>query len=179
KLYSQSIPHLQKKGSTKELIVDGKPFLVLGGELGNSTASSLEYMRPFWTKFKAMNLNTILVPAYWDLIEPKEGKFDFGLLDSIINTSRKNNLKVILLWFGSWKNSMSCYAPAWIKTNESRFPRAQNRSGRGLEILSAFSKSNLDADKKAFSELMKHIKETDQSQTVIMVQVENEIGMLT
>lgn len=179
KLYSQSIPHLQKKGSTKELIVDGKPFLVLGGELGNSTASSLEYMRPFWTKFKAMNLNTIFVPAYWDLIEPEEGKFDFDLLDSVINSSRKNNLKVILLWFGSWKNSMSCYAPAWIKTNESRFPRAQDHTGRGLEILSAFSKNNLDADKKAFTELMKHLKATDKAQTVIMVQVENEIGMLT
>ena len=97
----------RKKGSTKELIVDGKPFLVLGGELGNSTASSFEYMRPFWTKFKAMNLNTILVPAYWDLIEPEEGKFDFSLVDSIRNSSRKNNLKVILLRhtripFGDW-----------------------------------------------------------------------------
>ncbi|RNI36231.1 mannonate dehydratase [Hanamia caeni] len=179
KPYSQSIPHLQKKGTSQQLIVDGNPFLILGGELGNSTASSLDYMRPFWKKFKAMNLNTILVPAYWDLMEPEEGKFDFTLIDSIINTSRKNNLKVILLWFGSWKNSMSCYAPAWIKTNEKRFPRAQDRTGKGLEILSAFSKNNLDADKKAFSELMKHIKETDQSQTVIMVQVENEIGMLT
>jgi beta-galactosidase GanA len=179
KPYSQSIPHLQKKGTSQQLMVDGNPFLILGGELGNSTASSLDYMRPFWKKFKAMNLNTILVPAYWDLMEPEEGKFDFTLIDSIINTSRKNNLKVILLWFGSWKNSMSCYAPAWIKTNEKRFPRAQDRTGKGLEILSAFSKNNLDADKKAFSELMKHIKETDQSQTVIMVQVENEIGMLT
>jgi len=179
KLYSQSIPHLQKKGATQELMVDGKPFLVLGGELGNSTASSLDYMRPLWAKFKAMNLNTILVPAYWDLIEPEEGKFNFDLLDSVLNTSRENNLKVILLWFGTWKNSMSCYAPAWIKTNEKRFPRAQDHAGKGLEILSAFSKNNLDADKKAFSELMKHLKETDKSQTVIMVQVENEIGMLT
>lgn len=179
KLYSQAIPHLQQKGTTQQLIVDGKPFLILGGELGNSTASSLDYMRPFWKKFRAMNLNTILVPAYWDLIEPEEGKFDFTLIDSILHTSRENNLKVILLWFGSWKNSMSCYAPAWIKTNEERYPRAQNRSGKGLEILSAFSKSNLDADKKAFSQLMKHLKKNDTSQTVIMVQVENEIGMLT
>ncbi len=176
---SQSIPHLQQKGRTQQLIVDGKPFLILGGELGNSTASSLDYMWPFWQKFRAMNLNTILVPAYWDLIEPKEGKFDFTLVDSILILSRKNNLKVILLWFGSWKNSMSCYAPAWIKTNEQRYPRAQNREGKGLEILSAFSKNNLEADKKAFAGLMKHLKETDRNQTVIMVQVENEIGMLT
>jgi beta-galactosidase GanA len=179
KLYSQSISYLQQKGSTKELIVDGKPFLVLGGELGNSTASSLDYMRPLWAKFKAMNLNTILVPAYWDLIEPEEGKFDFTLIDSIIHTSRKNNLRLILLWFASWKNSMSCYAPSWVKTNEKRFPRAQNSAGKGLEILSAFSKKNLDADKKAFMELMKHLKETDTLHTVIMMQVENEIGMLT
>jgi beta-galactosidase GanA len=179
KLYSQSIPYLQKQGTTQQLIVEGKPFLILGGELGNSTASNLNYLRPAWAKFKAMNLNTILVPAYWELIEREEGKFDFTLIDSIIKTSRKNNLKVILLWFGAWKNSMSCYAPAWVKTNELRFPRAQNQSGKGLEILSAFSRNNLEADSKAFSKLMKHLKENDKSQTVIMVQVENEIGMLT
>ncbi|HEY8659778.1 MAG TPA: DUF5597 domain-containing protein [Hanamia sp.] len=172
-------PYITKKGTTEQLIVEGKPFLVLGGELGNSTTSSPKYMRSAWNKFKAMNLNTILSPVYWELIEPEEGKFDFALVDSIINTCRKNNLKVILLWFGSWKNSMSCYAPAWIKTNESRFPRAQDHTGKGLEILSAFSKNNVDADIKAFTALMKHLKETDKSHTVIMVQVENEIGMLS
>ena len=161
------------------MIVEGKPFLVLGGELGNSSASSLDYMRPMWNKLTTMNLNTILVPVYWELMEPEEGKLDFDLIDSLVNTSRKNNLKVILLWFGSWKNSMSCYAPAWIKTNQTRFPRAQDHTGKGLEILSAFSKSNLDADIKAFKALMKHIKESDKAQTVIMIQVENEIGMLT
>ena len=173
------LPYLMKKGTTEQLVVEGKPFLVLGGELGNSTASSLDYMRAAWGKFKAMNLNTILSPVYWELIEPEEGKFDFALVDSIINTSRKNNLKVILLWFGSWKNSMSCYVPAWIKTNQSRFPRAQDHTGKGLEILSAFSKNNLDADIRAFTILMKHLKETDKTHTAIMVQVENEIGMLT
>ncbi len=177
--YSQPIPYLHKKGTTQELVVDGKPFLVLGGELGNSTASSMEYMQPFWSKFKAMHLNTILSPVYWELIEPQEGKFDFKLVDSIINTSRKNNLKLILLWFGSWKNSMSCYAPAWVKTNQSQFPRAQDHTGKGLEILSAFSKNNLDADIQAFTALIQHLKTTDKHRTVIMVQVENEIGMLT
>jgi beta-galactosidase GanA len=112
-------------------------------------------------------------------MEPEEGKFDFELVDSLITTSRKNNLKIILLWFGSWKNSMSCYAPAWVKTNQNRFPRAQDRTGKGLEILSAFSRNNLDADIKAFAALMKHLKATDKAQTVIMIQLENEIGMLT
>ena len=179
KLFSQSIPHLQKKGTTQELIVDGKPFLVLGGELGNSSASSMDYMQAFWPRFQALHLNTILSPVYWDLLEPIEWKFDFSLVDSMIKKSEENHLKLILLWFGSWKNSMSCYAPEWIKTNQKRFPRAEDRSGRRLEILSAFNKNNLDADVKAFSSLMRHIKEKDISHTVIMVQVENEIGIIT
>jgi hypothetical protein len=172
-------PYLVNKGTTKQLIIQEKPFLILGGELGNSTASSLAYMRPAWDKLKALNLNTVLIPVYWELMEPEEGKFDFVFIDSLINTSRKNNLKVILLWFGAWKNSMSCYAPAWIKTNQSGFPRAQDHTGKGLEILSAFSKNNLDADIKAFTALLKHVRETDRVHTVIMIQVENEIGMLT
>ena len=177
--YSQPIPYLHKKGTTQELVIDGKPFLVLGGELGNSTASSMEYMQPLWSKFKAMNLNTILAPVYWELIEPQEGKFDFTLVDSLINTSYKNNLKVILLWFGTWKNSMSCYAPGWVKTDQTRFPRVQDHTGKGLEILSAFSKNNLDADIKAFTALMQYLKATDKHHTVVMMQVENEIGMLS
>src|SRR5436190_13813893 len=176
---SQGLPHLVKKGTTQQLVVHEKPFLILGGELGNSSASSMEYMQPAWDKFSAMHLNTILAPVYWELMEPEEGKFDFALVNKLIAVSAKKNLKVILLWFGSWKNSMSCYVPAWIKTNQARFPRAQDHTGKGLEILSAFNQNNLDADIRAFSALMKHIKETDKTQTVIMVQVENEIGMLT
>ena len=90
----QSPPFLAHKGTAKQLMVNGKPFLVLGGELGNSSASDLTYMQPEWKKFTAMNLNTILIPVYWELIEPQEGKFNFTLVDSLIATSQKNNLKV-------------------------------------------------------------------------------------
>jgi len=160
-------------------MVNGKPFLVLGGELGNSSASDLEYMKPIWPKLVDMNLNTVLVPVYWELIEPKEGVYDFALLDSIIMAARKHNLKLIILWFGSWKNSMSCYVPAWIKKDVKRFPRAQDKLGRGQEILTAFNKNNLDADIKVFGALMTHIRESDRDEhTILMIQVENEIGML-
>src|SRR5689334_14118885 len=93
----EMLPHLQKQGTATQLIVDGKPFLILGGELGNSTSSSLEYMRPLWPKFAALNLNTLLVPVYWELIEPEEGKFDFGLVDGLIQEARRHQLRLVPL----------------------------------------------------------------------------------
>src|SRR5260370_22664285 len=175
----ESLPHLRRQGTATQLVVDGKPFLVLGGELGNSTSSSLDYMRPVWTKLVSLNLNTLLVPVYWELIEPSEGKFDFGLVDGLIQEARRHQLRLVPLWFASWKNSMSCYAPAWVKTDQRRFPRAQDGAGRAMEILSAFSKENFDADARAFAAFMRHLREVDwRDHTVIMVQVEKEIGMI-
>jgi beta-galactosidase GanA len=160
-------------------MVDDKPFLVLAGELGNSTSSNLEYMRPVWPKLTSLKLNTVLIPIYWELLEPAEGKFDFTLIDGLIQEARKNKLKLIPLWFASWKNSMSCYAPAWVKTDQRRFPRSQDKAGNGMEILSPFSKENVETDAKAFAAFMRHLRETDSTEhTVIMVQVENEIGMI-
>ena len=174
-----AIPRLIVKGTASQLMVDEKPFLIFGGELGNSSASSLNYMQPIWSTLNQMNLNTVLIPVYWELMEPREGMFDFSLIDSLVDRSRADHLKVILLWFGSWKNSMSCYVPAWVKTNPLRFTRAEDHRGKGLEILSAFSEANMHADATAFSALMHHLKEKDKAHTVLMIQVENEIGMLT
>ena len=173
------VPFLRKKGNATQLMVDGKPFIMLGGELGNSTASTMENMQPVWEKVKEMHLNTLLVPVYWELIEPQEGQFDFTLIRNLITEARKNNLRIVYLWFGSWKNSMSCYAPAWIKLNEEKYPRIRDDQGRSQEILTAFSPQNLQADKNAFVHLLNFTREFDGNQhTVILVQVENEMGML-
>lgn len=173
------IPHLRKQGKATQLIVNGKPFLIRGGELGNSSASSLEYMKPVFEKLARMNLNTVLMPAYWEMIEPTEGKFDFSLVDGLIQEARKNNLKIVPLWFGVWKNSMSTYVPEWVKTDQKRFPRSKSRDGKGIEILSAFSDEVLNADIKAFRAFLRHVREIDsKDSTVVMVQVENEIGMI-
>lgn len=167
------------KGDAFSLIVDGKPYLILGGELGNSTASNIQKMREVWPRLKAMKLNTVLIPVYWELIEPIEGKFDFSLVDAILSDARENNLKVVFLWFGSWKNSMSCYAPLWVKKDWKRFPRAVSKDGTPQEILTSFSRQNIKTDKKAYVELLSHLAKFDKDhRTVLMMQLQNEIGMI-
>src|ERR1035437_616630 len=176
---SSTIPHLEKRGLATQLIVDGKPFLALGGELLNSSSSGLRYMDTIWHKLEKMNMNTVLGGVSWDLIEPVEGKFDFTTVDSMIQNAEKHKMKLVVLWFASWKNGMSHYAPEWVKKDTTRFPRVVIANGKKLEILSTFSKNNVQADAKAFSALMKHIKEVDgKKHTVIMAQVENEVGII-
>ena len=170
---------IEKVNNSIQLYYDKEPFFILGGELGKSSASSVKDIRQIFPKLKAIGLNTVLVPVYWDLLEPQEGSFDFTLLDETLSEARKNDLRLVLLWFGAWKNSMSCYAPLWFKSDYKRFPRAYTSNGKPLEIASAFSDEILKADTKAFNRVISHIKEKDaQIGTVVMIQVENEIGML-
>jgi hypothetical protein len=172
------IPHLQKQGTATQLIVDGKPFLALAGELHNSSATSLEYMKPIWAKLAAAKLNTVLAGVSWNQIEPQEGKFDFSVLDGVIRDARSQNLHLVLLWFGSWKNALSSYAPDWMKKDYKRFPRIQVQVGKTIELLSTLSDTNRDADARAFAALMRHVKEVDgQQHTVLMIQVENEVNV--
>ena len=170
---------LRKQGNAMQLMVDGQPMVILGGELSNSAATCVADIDSVIPHMARLGLNTVLVPAQWDLTEPVEGQFDFTLIDRTIQRARENSLKVVFLWFGAWKNSMSCYAPLWFKRDTKRFPRAMTRSGKPLEIASAFSENVFQADHRAFQRLMEHIAEVDGLQhTVIMMQIENEIGML-
>jgi hypothetical protein len=73
--------------------------------------------------------------------------------------------------------------PSWIKTNPARFPHAELRKAGGVievaDALSMFHEQNKQADVKAFGKLMGHVKEVDEGHnTVLMVQVENEVGLL-
>ena len=172
-------PHLQKQGTATQLVVDGQPFLVRGAELNNSSASSLDYLKPLWPRFVATGLNTVLATVSWELIEPDEGRFDFRLVDGLVNEARANNLRLVLLWFGSWKNGKSTYQPLWVKTDQARFPLVQNEQGKSLNTLTPFSEANCGADARAFAALMRHLREVDGHQhTVLMIQVENEMGVL-
>ena len=173
-----NVPHLRQQGTATQLMVDDQPFLVLGGELHNSSASHLPYLNRLWPALKKAELNTVLAPVQWDQVEPEEGRYDFTVLDGMLKQARANDMRLILLWFGAWKNSMSTYVPPYVKRDTKRFPRAQNRAGAAQEILTPFGEQTLQRDTAAFRALLAHLKQADTQRTVIMVQVENEIGML-
>ncbi len=171
-------PHLAREGGQTQLIVDGKPWLMLAADLHNSSTGSAHRMAPVWGQMAAKNFNTVLAPVSWELIEPEEGRFDFAQVDSIIAGARGAGLKVGILWFGSWKNGFSTYAPSWVKLDTRRFPLACFNDGRKANMLSTLGRETMEADARAFAAMMEHIKATDHDHTVVVVQVENEMGAL-
>jgi hypothetical protein len=172
-------PRLVGAGQGTRLEVDGAPFLMLGGELGNSTAGSLASAKAALAKLPRLGLNTVLVPVSWELVEPEEGKLDFDLVGGIVREARRQKLHLALLWFGSWKNGMSSYAPAWVKRDVERFPRVRRADGRAIESLSAFSTANRDADARTFAALLRYLRGLDEREhTVVLVQVENEVAII-
>lgn len=174
-----AVPHLSACGPAIQLRVNGSPYLILGGEVTNSAASSPAYMAGVWPRLQQMHLNTVLLPVSWQQIEPRRGVFDFSVLDDLVRSARAHDLHLVLLWFGSWKNSTSSYAPSWVKRDYRTFPRAHLPSGEPTDILSALSSANAAADSAAFAALLSHLKRIDgHAHTVLMVQVENEVGML-
>jgi len=172
------LPYLKKEKNVTQFIVDGKPFIMFSGELHNSSSSSKAYMEKVWPGIIAMNLNAVIASASWELVEPEEGKYSFEEVDHVIERARAEKMKVVLIWFASWKNGESTYVPEWVKTNIKKYPKVKTLDGRTLNVLSTFYEENEKADEKAYVELMKHIKAVDFDNTVIMMQVQNEVGIL-
>lgn len=173
------LPEIRYRDGIPCLTVDGAPYPILGGELHNSSFSSLTYMREqVWPYLRGLNLNTVVLPMSWEAVEPEEGTFDFSLLAGILKQARQENKKLVLLWFGLWKNGESFYVPQWVKKDRKRFFRAVYPDGTESSTVSPFCEEGIDADKRAFARLMAFLREEDGENTVILVQVENEIGFL-
>ena len=145
-----ALPHLEKRGNATQLVVDGKPFLILGGEIHNSSSSNLAYIEPSWSKLAAMSLNTVITPLSWELVEPTEGRYDFALIDGLLAQAREQHQHIVFLWLAAWKNGESSYPPVWVKRDAHRFPRAM-RNGNPINTLSTLSPALLDADARAFT----------------------------
>ncbi len=177
-LGQNSLPELRQEGETYTFYVDGKPFIILGAQLWNSSAWP-GITDQFWDQTDTLGCNTIEAPIYWQNIEPEEGVFNFEELDNLILSARERGLRLVLLWFGSYKNGRSQYAPPWVLENPDKYPRMKNANGEDIYVLSAVSQANREADRKAFVKVMERIREVDaDDQTVIMVQVENEPGSM-
>lgn len=177
----KDIPCIEKNEyGVKTLYVKGKPFLMLGGELHNSASSNLQFMeKEVWPYLRPLKLNTVILPVAWESIEPEEGAFDFSVVEGLLAQARRENVKLVLLWFGLWKNGESFYVPAWVKEDYRRFFRSRYADGHPSDTVSPLCKAAVEADKKAFAKLMEYLKVYDgEEQTVVMVQVENEIGFL-
>ena len=169
------LPEVVSRDGKHKLLVDGAPFLILGGQANNS--SNYPAVLPqVWPTIKALHANTLEIPVAWEQIEPVEGKFDFSWVDTLIPQARANGVRLDLLWFGTWKNTSGSYQPEWVKSDLKRFPHTMTRDGKLHYVPTPHSRNTLEADKRAFVALMQHIREIDPDHTVILVQVENEVG---
>lgn len=187
---NEGMPRIGTVQGSPTLVVDGQPFLMMAGEVHNSTSSSLAWMARAWDKAFDLGLNTLLVPITWELVEPEEGIFDFSLVDALIDQAREYGGHLVPLWFGAWKNASCTYAPEWVKRDTKRFWRAEAVRGSHKLILhdfynmptttlSAFCEATRKADAHAFARLMAHLREYDQGHwTVLAAQVENECGLM-
>ena len=159
--------------------IGGKPFFPLGGQSNNSSAYNKQELKSAIDGVLAVGGNTLEAPVYWEQIEPVENEFDFTSADELFNSCVQAGLKLIILWFATWKNGEMRYVPEWVKKDTKRFERAVSYFSSPMNVLSSHCEENLKADSKAFSELMKHVSELDPNlETIIAVQVENEPGIL-
>lgn len=173
---ASDLPRIVQKDGHSALMVDGAPYLMLGGQAQNSSNYPGALPR-VWAAIHDAHANTLEIPVAWEQIEPKEGQFDFSYLDTLVRQARENKVRLVLLWFGTWKNTGPSYAPEWVKFDNQRFPRMIDKDGKTSYCLSPFGAETLAFDKRAFVALMTHLKKIDgDKHTAIMVQVENEVG---
>jgi beta-galactosidase GanA len=169
------LPRVVESGGRHALLVDNQPFLILGGQTNNS--SNYPAVLPeVWPVIDSLHANAVETPVAWEQIEPVEGRFDFSWIDTLLPQARQHNVRLVLLWFGAFKNTSPSYTPEWVKSDTKRFPRMVTKEGKTHYVLTPLAKSTLEADRRAFAALMRHIREVDPQHTVIMMQVENETG---
>ena len=169
------IPTIIEKDGRHALLVDGKPFLMLGGQAHNSSAWP-GMMPQVWLAIEKMHANTLEIPIYWEQIEAQQGKFDFSLIDTLLTQARAHQVHLVLLWFATWKNGSNHYMPDWMKRDAAKYPNITGVKGQDIDSPSPNVSATMDADIKAFTAVMRYLKQTDAQHTVIMVQVENESG---
>jgi hypothetical protein len=170
-----SIPKIVQKNGKHALFVDGKPYFILGGQAHNSSGWPA-ILPGVFSALNELHANTLEIPIYWEQIEPEPGKFDFSILDTLLFQARRHHVRLVLLWFATWKNGSNHYMPEWMKHDAFKYPNVTGNTGKAIDSPSPHFKATLEADIKAFTAVMTHLKQADPQHTVIMMQVENEPG---
>jgi beta-galactosidase GanA len=173
--HPKPFPEFAKKHGRYALFVDGAPFLILGAQCHNSSAWPA-LLSKVWPAIDTLHANTLEIPIYWEQFEPEPGKYDPSIIDLILKQARERKVRLVLLWFATWKNGSSHYIPLWAKAQPEKFPLISGKNGESVDSPSPHSPTALQADLSAFRALMRHLKHVDAERTVIMVQVENEPG---
>jgi hypothetical protein len=169
------IPRLVKQDGRYARLVDGAPFLMLGAQSNNSSDWPATLPK-VWPAIEYLHANTLETPIYWEQFEPKQGQFDYSAVDTVLTQAREHHVHLVLLWFGTWKNGSQHYMPEWMKLDPQRYSHVTNKGGELVDSPSPFAAASLEADKRAFTAFMQHLKDADPERTVLMVQVENETG---
>lgn len=173
----RQLPQIVHVDGRPRLLVDGRPFLILGLQWDCDSCFSAEEMNPLLPHAVRLGANTAVLPTYWREVEPEPDQFDFRMVDERIFRSQENGLRAILLWFATWKNTCPFYTADYIRSDPDIYPMALDRDGNRLFSLCPLSESTWRRDRNALVALMEHIKAVDDANTVIMVQIENEAGI--
>ncbi len=171
-----ALPRIVSNNGRHALLVDGAPYLLLCAQTNNSSNSPLA-LPEVWKMVEALGANTLQIPISWEQVEPVEGQYDFSFLDLLLDQARRHDVRLVPLWFGAFKNTSPSYAPSWVKLDNERFPRMVRADGDNHYALSPHTPALLEAEKRAFSAFMRHLSDRDPRHTVILVQVENEVGV--
>ena len=115
-------------------------------------------MPQVWQAAEKLHLNTLELPVYWEQIEPQPGKFDFSLVDTLLKQARTHKVRLVLLWFATWKNGSNHYMPEWMKRDAAKHPNIIGEKEDWIDSPSPHSEATLEADKKAFTAVMRYLK---------------------
>ena len=177
--YNTPISKLVRTVNKNYIDYKGLPYLIYGiqlriddylGSSPYSDATKLATVYQYFERTSLAGFRDASVPIPWNYIETAEGKFNFTLIDSYLESANTYNLRLQLLWFGSnvcgWSN-----LPSYISENTSVYPKILNV--KDAPVVFANTKL-IEKEIRAVKTLMNYIAQKDVNKRVVMVQVENE-----